>query len=123
MPLTIAALRTGHDPVGKLPPGAFHTQLDRQISCPRCDATYNLLVDFDASVSRHFERESHRLILMLEKAIRLGHGDDHRVAHFETSGVVVTSFLPPGAEEAEKPRPSASTQRRTPPPARKMFLA
>ena len=49
MPLTIAAIRTGHDPVGKLPEGAFHCQLEQQIICPKCDATYNLIVDYAAS--------------------------------------------------------------------------
>jgi hypothetical protein len=94
MPLVIAAIRTGHDPVGKLPEGAFHRQLDEQITCPKCDATYNLMCEYDASVGRHFEAESHRLILMLKKAIFLGHANDHKVSHFETAGVVVTSFLP-----------------------------
>jgi hypothetical protein len=31
---------------------------------------------------------------MLKKAIFLGHANDHKVSHFETAGVVVTSFLP-----------------------------
>ena len=94
MPLTIAAIRTGHDPVGKLPEAAFHTTLDRQLVCPKCSATYNLIVDYAASVSRFFEQESHRLLLMLQKAIHLGHANGHRVSHFETAGVVVTSHLP-----------------------------
>ena len=94
MPLTIAAIRTGHDPVGKLPDGAFHTTLDRQLACPKCSATYNLVVDYAASVNRFFEQDSHRLLLMLQKAIHLGHANGHRVAHFETAGVVVTSHLP-----------------------------
>ena len=93
MPLTIAAIRTGHDPVGKLPDGAFHTTLDRQLVCPKCSATYNLVVDYSASVSRFFEQESHRLLLMLQKAIHLGHANGHRAVHFETTGVVVTSHL------------------------------
>lgn len=94
MPLTIAAIRTGHDPIGKLPDAAFHTTLDRQLVCPKCSATYNLVVDYAASVSRFFEPESHRLILMLQKAIHLGHVNGHRIAHFETAGVVVTSPQP-----------------------------
>ena len=94
MPLMIAAIRTGHDPVGKLPDGAFHTTLDRQLVCPKCSATYNLVVDYAASVSRFFEQESHRLLLMLQKAIHLGHANGHRCAHFETAGVAVTSHLP-----------------------------
>ena len=94
MPLMIAAIRTGHDPVTKLPDGAFHTTLDRQLVCPKCNATYNLIVDYSASVSRFFEQDSHRLLLMLQKAIHLGHANGHRVTHFETAGVVVTSHLP-----------------------------
>ncbi len=94
MPLTIAAIQTGHDPVGKLPDGAFHTTLDRQLVCPKCSATYNLLVDYSASMGRFFEQDSHRLLLMLQKAIHLGHANGHRVVHFETAGVVVTSHLP-----------------------------
>ena len=94
MHLTIAAIRTGHDPVGKLPDGAFHTTLDRQLVCPKCSTTYNLVVDYAASISRFFEQDSHRLLLMLQKAIHLGHANGHRVVHFETAGVVVTSHLP-----------------------------
>jgi hypothetical protein len=92
MALVIAAIRTGHDPVGRLPEAAFHRQLDLQLTCPKCEATYNLVVDFDRSVGRFFEDESRRPIMMLRKAIMLGHGDGHRVAHFESAGVVVTSF-------------------------------
>ena len=94
MPLTIAAVRTGHDPVGKLPEAAFHTTLNRQLACPKCSATYNLVVDYAASTNRFFEQESYRLILMLQKAVHLGHANGHRVVHFETAGVVVTSHLP-----------------------------
>lgn len=121
MPLTIAAIRTGHDPVGKLPDGAFHTTLDRQLICPKCSATYNLVVDYTASVSRFFERDSHRLILMLQKAIHLGHANGHRVAHFETSGVVVTSHLPerPSEESAGGPAsPQAGASAGSLPPRR-----
>ncbi len=92
MPLTIAAIRTGHDAVGKLPDAAFHRWLDTQLTCPKCDATYNLVCDYDASVGRFFEQESRRLILLLKKAIFMGHGDGHWVVHFETSGVVVRTF-------------------------------
>ena len=113
MPLTIAAIRTGHDPVGKLPDGAFHTTLDRQLVCPKCSATYNLVVDYSASVSRFFEQESHRLLLMLQKAIHLGHANGHRCSHFETAGVVVTSHLP---ERPQRPGSCATgrCQRRFP---------
>ncbi len=95
MPLILAAIRTGHDPVGKLPEAAFHRWLDDQITCPKCDATYNLVCDYNAAVGRHFAEESRRLIMMLKKAIFLGHANDHRIPHFETAGVVVTSFQPP----------------------------
>jgi hypothetical protein len=94
MPLILAAIRTGQDPVGKLPEAAFHRWLDDSIQCPKCSATYNLVCDYNASAGRFFEEESRRLILMLQKAIFLGHANGHRVAHFETAGVVVTSFLP-----------------------------
>jgi hypothetical protein len=30
---------------------------------------------------------------MLKKAIQMGHGAGHRVTHYETSGVVVRSFV------------------------------
>ena len=65
MPLVIAAIRTGTDPVGKLPEAAFHTQLDLQLHCPKCDATYNLLCDYTASLGRHFPEQSRKLILLL----------------------------------------------------------
>lgn len=94
MSLTIAAIRTGHDPVGKLPEAAFHRWLDTQLVCPKCSATYNLVCDYNASIGRFFEEESLRLVQLLRKAIFLGHTDGHKVFHFETSGVVVTSFLP-----------------------------
>ena len=95
MPLVIAAIRTGTDPVAPLPEAAFHTQLDLQLHCPKCDATYNLVCDYAASVGRHFEAESRRHIIMLKKAIFLEHGNDHRISHFETAGVVVTSHAAP----------------------------
>ena len=31
---------------------------------------------------------------MLRKAVMLGHSTDHRITHFETNGVVVTSHTP-----------------------------
>ena len=93
MGLVIAAVQTGTEPVGRLPEGAFTTQLDLQLPCPKCSATYNLVCDYAASVGRFFEEESRRPIMMLRKAIMLGHGNGHRVTHFETAGVVVTSFV------------------------------
>jgi hypothetical protein len=101
MSLVIAAIRTGHDPIGKLPDAAFHRTLENQLVCPKCDATYNLVVDYNASVGRFFEEESRRPILMLRKAIMLGHGNGHRVVHFETAGVVVTSHTVPKSEPAK----------------------
>jgi hypothetical protein len=104
MALIIAAIQTGHDPVGKLPEAAFHCWLETQLNCPKCSATYNLVVDYNASVGRFFEEESRRPIMLLRKAILLGHGNGHRVTHFETAGVVVTSFTVPAAS---KPKPAA----------------
>lgn len=95
MSLVIAAIRTGHDPVGKLPAGAFHRTLEMQLNCPKCDATYNLVVDYDSSVGRFFDEESRRPIMMLRKAIMQGHAYGHHIVHFETAGVVVTSFGSP----------------------------
>ncbi len=95
MPLTIAAIRSGHDPVGKLPEAAFHRWLDTPLTCPKCDATYNLVCDFDAAEGRFFEQDSRRLVMLLKKAIFMGHERGHWVAHFETSGVVVKSFGEP----------------------------
>jgi hypothetical protein len=94
MPLTIAAIRSGTDPVGKLPPAAFHRTLETPILCPKCDVTYNLVVDFEQSNGRWFPDESRALITLLRKAVFMGHSTDHRVTHFETSGVVVKSFTP-----------------------------
>lgn len=91
MPLTLAAIRTGHDPVGKLPEAAFHTQLEQQLLCPKCSATYNLLCDYAQAVGRHFEAESARPIALLKKAVFMGHFNGHRVVHFESAGVVVTT--------------------------------
>ncbi len=94
MSLTIAAIRSGTEPTGPLPPGAFHRTLDDPLHCPKCEATYNLVADFDQSTSRFFGESSRPLILMLKKAIFLNHGDEHRVTHFETSGVVVRAVGP-----------------------------
>ena len=35
---------------------------------------------------------------MLRKAVMMGHGSDHRVTHFETNGVIVTSHMQPKPE-------------------------
>jgi hypothetical protein len=102
---TIAAVRSGHDPAGKLPEASIHRWLDLQIVCPKCDASYNLVCDYDWAVSRHFEAESRKLIAQLKKAVFVGHGDGHWVVHFETSGVVVKSFGDPPVKKKAKVLP------------------
>jgi hypothetical protein len=86
---TIAAIRSGSEPVGKLPPAAFHKWLEEPLRCTKCDVTYNLVADWDWAVSRWFPEESRGPIRMLKKAVQMGHGSDHRVTHLESSGVVV----------------------------------
>lgn len=95
MKLTIAAIRSGTDPVGKLPAGSFHRWLEDSIHCLKCDATYTLIVAWDQYVDRFFEQNARNLITMLRKAVQLGHGTNHHVTHFETAGVVVRSFANP----------------------------
>ena len=90
--LTIAAIRSGTEPIGKLPEAAFHRTLETQLGCPRCDVSYNLIVGWEQASSRRFEEESRGLIRMLKKTILMGHSTDHQVSHFETSGVVVNSY-------------------------------
>ena len=101
MSLVIAAIRSGHDPVGKLPEAAFHRWLDTPLLCPKCDVSYNLVCDYDQAIGRFFEAESRRLIMLLKKAIFMGHGDGHWVVHFETAGVVVKSFGEPISKKAK----------------------
>jgi hypothetical protein len=98
MHLIIAAIRSGTDPVGPLPVAAFHRTLEEPIYCPKCEASYMLVVDYDQAVGRYFEGESRRHMAMLRKAVMMGHGTDHRVTHFETNGVVVTSHVKPKSE-------------------------
>ena len=95
--LKIAAVRSGTDPVGKLPSGSCPKTLEEQLGCPKCNVTYNLVVDWDHAVSRWFDHDSQPLIRLLKKAIFMGHSTDHQVTHFETEGVVVTSFAVPRA--------------------------
>jgi hypothetical protein len=95
MNLKIAAIRSGTDPVGKLPEGSFHRWLETPLGCPKCDVSYNLCVDWDKANDRWFPENSRALITLLKKAIFMGHGDDHRVTHFETEGVIVKSFSVP----------------------------
>ena len=91
MNLRIAAIRSGSEPVRKLWTGSFHRWLETQLICPKCDATYNLAVDWDQSSDRWFPEASRPLITLLKKAIMMGHSTDHRVSHFETEGVIVES--------------------------------
>jgi hypothetical protein len=95
----IAAIKAGTDPVAPLPAAAFHRTLEEPIYCPKCEATYNLVVDYDWAVSRHFEEESRRHVSLLRKTIMRGHGVGHRITHFETNGVVVVGHKPEGAQE------------------------
>jgi hypothetical protein len=90
--LKIAAIRSGTDPVGKLPAAAFHRWLETPLGCPKCDVTYNVVVDWDQANDRWFAENSRSLLTLLKKAIFMGHSTDHRVTHFETEGVVVKSF-------------------------------
>ena len=88
--MIVAAIRSGTDPLAPLPPATFHRWLEEPVYCPKCEATYMLVTDYDWAVSRHFESESRRHITMLRKAVFQGHGAGHRVSHFETNGVIVT---------------------------------
>jgi hypothetical protein len=104
--MIIAAIKSGTDPAGPLPPATFHRTLEEPIYCPKCEATYLLVVDYDWAISRFFEDESRRHIAILRKAIFRGHAVDHRITHFETNGVVVDAIAapkPPTPLEALKP--------------------
>jgi hypothetical protein len=89
MKLKLAAIRSGAEPVGKLPGGSFHRWLDMPLICPKCDVTYNVAVEWEQANDRFFEESSRPLINLLKKAIIMGHSKNHQAAHFETSGVVV----------------------------------
>jgi hypothetical protein len=104
----LTAIRSGTDPIAALPPASFHRTLEDPIYCPKCEATYFLVVDFDWATSRHFAEESRRHLSMLRKSIFQGHADDHRSTHFETNGVVVTSHVKP------RPEPTPSLDSLTP---------
>jgi hypothetical protein len=95
MNLKIAAIRSGSDPVRKLTGGSFPRSLETPLICPKCDVTYNLLVDWDQAADRWFPEESRPHIQLLAKAIFMGHSTNHRVTHFETAGVVVESVTTP----------------------------
>jgi hypothetical protein len=101
MKLTIAAVRSGTDPIGPLPPGAFHRTLEDQVLCPKCDVAYNLVVEYDRAIERHFEESSRQIIRLLRRAVGMGHDNGHRVTHFETSGAVVRSYTKPEPIEAK----------------------
>jgi hypothetical protein len=94
MNLRIAAIRSGSDPVRKLHVSTFARILEQSITCPKCDATYNLAVDYDYANDRWFAESSRPLITLLKKAVFLGHSTNHRVTHFETEGVIVESLIP-----------------------------
>jgi hypothetical protein len=111
--LAIAAVRSGTDPVGKLPEAAFHRTLETQLGCPKCDVTYNVIVDYEWASSRHFEEESRGPIRMLRKAIQMGHGSGHRVTHYETAGVVVKSFVAEATAQGPGPRDQGKEDRQT----------
>jgi rubredoxin len=95
MSIIIAAIKSGTDPVGPLPPGTFHRWLEDPIYCPKCAATYNLVADYDQSVNKFFTEDSRRHLTMLRKAVFQGHSTDHRITHFETNGVAVQSIVKP----------------------------
>jgi hypothetical protein len=99
MSFIIAAIKSGTDPVAPLPPAAFHRTLEEPVYCPKCDATYNLVADYDWAISRHFADESRRHLTLLRKTIFRGHSYGHRITHFETNGVMVTSHTESGSAE------------------------
>ena len=92
---TIVAIKSGTDPIAPLPAAAFHRTLDTPLYCPKCEATYFLLADYDWAVSRHFEEESRNHLTLLRKTIRIGHSHGHHITHLETNGVVVTRHTAP----------------------------
>ena len=104
MNLRIAAIRSGSDPVRKLIGRSFHRVLENQLICPKCDATYNLMVDYDQSNDRWFAEDSRPLIKLLAKAIFMGHSTDHRITHFETEGVIVESIILPQPVTTQTPQ-------------------
>ena len=95
MNLRIAAIRSCTDPIRKLRISSFARILEQTLSCPKCDATYNLAVDWDQSTDRWFPETSRPLVTLLKKAITMGHSTNHRVTHFETEGVIVESVTSP----------------------------
>lgn len=86
----LVAIKSGTDPIAPLPAAAFHRTLETQLCCPKCEAAYFLIADYDWAISRHFEEESRQHFTLLRKTIKFGHDHGHRITHFETNGVVVT---------------------------------
>lgn len=103
MPLIIAAIKSGTDPQAPLPQATFHRTLEDPIYCPRCQATYMLVVDYDRAVGHHFHEESRRHVTMLRKAVFTDHATDHHTTHFETNGVTVVRHSPP------RPKPTVES--------------
>jgi hypothetical protein len=102
----MVAIHSGTDPVAPLPQATFHRTLEEPIYCPKCEATYMLVVDYDWAISRHFENESRRHITLLRKTIFRGHSHGHRITHFETNGVVVTHHTAPKTVDLEALKPA-----------------
>jgi hypothetical protein len=86
----LVAIKSGTDPIAPLPAAAFHRTLETALYCPKCEATYFLIADYDWAISRHFDEESRQHLMLLRKTIKFGHDHGHRITHFETNGVVVT---------------------------------
>jgi hypothetical protein len=106
--MVLTAIKSGTDPVAPLPAAAFHRTLEEPIYCPKCEATYNLVADYDWAISRHFENESRRHITMLRKTIFRGHAHGHHITQFETNGVVVTAHTAPKPPTPLEALPPAS---------------
>ena len=90
----LVAIKSGTDPIAPLPAAAFHRTLETLLYCPKCEATYFLIADYDWAISRHFDEESRQHLTQLSKTIRFGHDYGHRITHFESNGVVVTRHTP-----------------------------
>ena len=94
----LVAIKSGTDPIAPLPAAAFHRTLETPLYCPKCEATYFVIADYDWAISRHFEEESRHHLTLLRKTIKFGHDHGHRITHFETNGVVVTAHAKPRPE-------------------------
>ena len=108
MALTIAAIRSGSEACGPLPPGSFHRWLEEHLLCPKCDVIYQVVVDYDASVGRWFDEAAFPLLNRLRRAIFLDHERGHKTTHFESSGVSIKSYsgqgFAPNSPETSKKR-------------------